>query len=290
MVNSNKEVFGIKTIQSLLREVGLYKGRIDALFGSGCRDGVKTLVANANPSYNPIVAVPTYQASDVFKWVQEYIVRAGKAPENFLVDGKWGNGSKAEFEKLGNLYASNNSLPVYNYAWTGHPRLIPEVIAKVEAWMTKWNKPLEHVNYLFSCFALETGKTFDPAARNPSSGARGLIQFMPKGSMIDLGVTDDQLKVMSVYDQLDYVFAYFEKYGYIKKCQRLEDYYLSIFYPAHVGKDPNLVVAKEGTKIYSQNKGFDSEKKGYYTVGDIANAITTFYWEGMDPSNRAIKG
>lgn len=287
---NNRETFGVKSIQSLLREVGLYGGRIDALFGGGCVEGIKQLVASANPNYNPIITVPVMdRAPDIFKWVQEYIVRAGTAPADFKVDGFWGNGTQTELIKLCHMYAVKNELPEYSYAWTSHPRLDKDVVGKVEKWMEKWGKGLFHVNYLFSCFALETIKTFDPAIQNKDTKARGLIQFMPKSTMPDLGVTDDQLKVMSVYEQLDWVFAYFEKYGYIKKCACLEDYYLSIFYPAHVGKDPNIVVGREGTKLYSQNSSFDKEKKGYYTIGDIANAINAFYWEGMDPKKRLVK-
>lgn len=290
-MNNNRQVFGLKTIQSLMREVALYGGRIDALFGPSCVDAMKILVANANPSYNPIVAVPTYEATDVFKWVQEYLVRAGKTPSGFKVDGLWGTGTEAELMKLCDLYAEKHGLPSYNYAWTAHPRITPEMVAKVEAWMVKQGKPKSHVNYLFSCMALETGRSFDASIRNKHSGAVGLIQFMPgpKGSAVDLGTTVDELAKMTEFDQLDYVFAYFEKYGYIKKCARLEDYYLTIFYPAHVGKDPNLKVADKGTKLYDQNSGFDREKKGFYTVGDIAYAITDFYWEGMDPKKRTTK-
>lgn len=290
-MNNNRQVFGLKTIQSLMREVALYGGRIDGLFGPSCVDAMKVLVANANPFYNPIVAVPTYDAGDVFKWVQEYLVRAGKTPSEFKVDGLWGTGTEAELMKLCDLYAEKHGLPSYNYAWTAHPRITPEMVAKVEAWMVKQGKPKSHVNYLFSCMALETGRSFDASIRNKYSGAVGLIQFMPgpKGSAVDLGTTVDTLAKMTEFDQLDYVFAYFEKYGYIKKCARLEDYYLTIFYPAHVGKDPNLKVADKGTKLYDQNSGFDREKKGFYTVGDIAYAITDFYWEGMDPKKRTTK-
>lgn len=288
MTNTNKEVFGLKTIQSLFREVGLYGGRIDALFGAGCVIAMQTLVKHVNPNYNPIVAVPTYLASDVFKWVQEYLVRAGKVDSNFKVDGKWGPTSKGELEKLCNIYAHDNQLPQYSYAWTAHKNLTPEVIKKVEDWMIKWNKPLDHVSYLFSCFALETGRTFSASIQNKNTKATGLCQIMPSTAK-DLGTTIDRLKVMTEFEQLDWVFKYFEKYSYIKKCNCLEDYYLSIFYPAHVGKDPNLVVGTKGTKLYEQNSGFDSDKKGFYTVGDIASAITTFYWEGMDPKLRIAK-
>lgn len=284
---NNKEVFGVKTIQSLLREVKLYGGRIDALFGSSSVEGIRQLVAAANPGYSPIVAVPVQdQASDIFKWVQEYMVRSGRTDASFKVDGLWGSASEGVLKDLVENYRVLNKLPKLSYAWTSHPNLTKEVVAKVEAWMVKWGKPLTHVDYLFSCFALETGRTFNPAETNRDSGAVGLIQFMPKGSMIDLGTNSQALKAMTVLEQLDYVFSYFEKYGYIKKCVRLEDYYLSIFYPARVGTDPNAKLGVKGTKLYEQNSGFDREKKGYYTVGDIAYAITGFYWEGMDPAKR----
>lgn len=288
MMNNNREVFGLKSIQSLMREVSLYGGRIDALFGPSCVDAMKALVGNANPSYNPIVAVPTYDATDVFKWVQEYLVRAGKTPNDFKVDGFWGTGTEAELMKLCDLYAEQHGLPSYNSAWTAHPRITPEMEAKVKTWMKKWNKPESHTSYLFSCMALETGRSFDASIMNKFTKATGLIQFMPNTAK-DLGTTIEALGKMTEFDQLDYVFAYFEKYGYIKKCARLEDYYLTIFYPAHVGKDPNLKVADKGTKLYDQNSGFDREKKGFYTVGDIAYAITDFYWEGMDPKKRTTK-
>lgn len=152
----------------------------------------------------------------------------------------------------------------------------------------KWGKPLAHVSYILSCNALETGRTFNPAIRNPKSGAVGLIQFMPKTTAPDLGTTADALAAMSFVDQLDYVFKYFEKYGYIKKCKHLEDYYLSIFYPAHVGKDPNELVARSGSLLYSQNKGFDVDNKGYYTIGDIAATINQFYWDGLDPKTVSL--
>lgn len=286
MANTNKEVFSLKGLQSLQREVGLYQGQIDGLFGKGCVEGMRTLMSAFKPGSVPSLPNPSYNASDVFKYVQSCLSVVGLYNSPLVVDGKWGSGSENAYRSLVDNYRNTKGLPNFGYAWSYHPNLTPENVAKVENWMNKWGKPLYHVSYLFSCFALETGRSFDPGILNPKSKAVGLIQFMPKTTAPDLGTTAEALAKMTVFEQLDYVFKYFEKYGYIKKCNRLEDYYLSIFYPAHVGKDPNTVVAKQGTTLYEQNKGFDADKKGFYTVGDIAYAITTFYWEGMDPKKR----
>lgn len=287
MTNSNTDVFAIKTLQSLLREVSLYKGRIDGLFGDGCRVGFVTMLKTIDPSFNTPLVQNSFVASQVFKLIQTGL-SAVKLYDR-KIDGIWGSGTLGGFENLIHLYRVAKGLPEYWYAWTGKSAVPEQGVRKYEEWMKRWGKPLEHVSYILSCNALETGRTFNPAIRNPKSGAVGLIQFMPKTTAPDLGTTADALASMTFVEQQDYVFKYFEKYGYIKKCQRLEDYYLSIFMPKLVGKSPNEVVASSGSIVYSQNSGFDADKKGYYTVGDIASAINQFYWDGMNPDQRLIK-
>lgn len=287
MVNSNKDVFAIKTVQSLLREVNLYGGRIDGLFGKDCRDGFEILLRSYKANFNTPLFQSSYNADQVFGLLQTGLAAVGLY--SATLDGKWGSKTSGGFELLVQRYRVAKGIPELWYAWSGHKNVPAEGIRKYETWMQKWGKPLAHVSYILSCNALETGRTFDPAIRNKHSGAVGLIQFMPKSTAPDLGTTAEALAAMSFVDQLDYVFKYFEKYSYIKKCKHLEDYYLSIFYPAHVGKDPNEIVARTGSLLYSQNRGFDADKKGYYTIGDIANAINQFYWDGLDPKNRIAK-
>jgi len=57
---------------------------------------------------------------------------------------------------------------------------------------------------------IEKESAFDSSNVNDSSGATGLIQFIPK-TAADLGTTTADLKAMSVLDQLDYVDKYFQK-------------------------------------------------------------------------------
>lgn len=286
MANSNTDVFAIKTLQSLLRELSLYKGRIDGLFGQGCRDAFKLMLQTHTPSFNTTLYQGSYDASQVFTLVQTGLAAVGLYTRR--IDGIWGSGTMDGFNELVEFYRKAKGLPTYWFAWSGHPNVPAVGVENYKEWVMHWGKPADHTSFILSCNALETGLTFNPAIRNPKSGAVGLIQFMPKTTAPDLGTTADALAKMTFVEQQEYVFKYFEKYGYIKKCQHLEDYYLSIFMPKLVGKSPDEVVASRGSLTYSQNAGFDANKKGYYTVGDIASAINQFYWDGLDPKNRKV--
>jgi len=145
----------------------------------------------------------------------------------------------------------------------------------------------------------ETGGTFSPTIRN-GAGAYyfGLIQF-GKDAALDLSrvykdprVTVEWLITLSAEEQLDWVFKYFEmwmKRG--KKYNRLEDFYLTIFYPAAVGKKPDEVIFSKDVEKerlgYTQNKGFDFDKDGRITVGEINTRLYTSYYDGMLASNRS---
>jgi hypothetical protein len=83
-----------------------------------------------------------------------------------------------------------------------------------------------------------------------------------------------------------------------KKFTQLEDFYLTIFYPAAVGKKADQPLFHERTpenqqlvgdfeaKAFIQNKGFDRNKDGIITVGEICTTIYNTYYTGMDPVNR----
>jgi hypothetical protein len=131
-----------------------------------------------------------------------------------------------------------------------------------------------HPDWLGAVMQFESG--FNPAARNPLSGATGLIQFMPSTAS-KLGTSIAALAAMSFKDQLQYVIRYFgEKAG----LRSLEDTYLKVFYPAAIGHSDDWVVAREGEAIYTQNKGFDSGAKGYITKHDITSTIRSTYNKG----------
>lgn len=125
-------------------------------------------------------------------------------------------------------------------------------------------------SYLGAVMALES--RFDPAARNPSGGATGLIQFMPATAAL-LGTTTDALRKMSAIQQLEYVLEYYTRAGRAIRPSVPGDYYMATFMPAHVGKPASFVLAVAGQPVYDQNRGLDVNKDGTLTVGDVTAKI-----------------
>lgn len=80
----------------------------------------------------------------------------------------------------------------------------------------------------------------NPAAINPTSGASGLIQFMPGRGMSAerLGYTTAQIRALSGKDQMPLVEAYFRMTLNDVRRERLasqEDVYMTVFYPVAIG-------------------------------------------------------
>ena len=124
----------------------------------------------------------------------------------------------------------------------------------------------------------------NPAAVNRSTNATGLIQFMP-ATAIGLGTTVEALKMMTGVQQLTYVEKYFKPiFG---KAKVIGDLYLYTFIPAAMGKDDSFVLGVKDSSnkvfdlsqgaLYDQNSGFDADKKGYYTIGDVKKRINNTY-------------
>ncbi len=126
---------------------------------------------------------------------------------------------------------------------------------------------------LMAVMNFESG--FSSSVRNGSSGATGLIQFMPATAR-GLGTSTAELAQMSPTQQLEYVAKYFSGGKYA----RLEDLYTKVFYPAAKGKALDTVVFSSGQSGYSQNKGIDTKYgngDGQITVAEIAAPVTQIY-------------
>jgi hypothetical protein len=108
-----------------------------------------------------------------------------------------------------------------------------------------------------------------PEARNPVSGATGLIQFMP-ATAASLGTSVDALAQMSAIDQLDYVYRYYLPYA--GKLHSFADAYFAVFFPAAIGK-PATWVLESGSltaaKIAQQNSLYDVNRDGRLTVAEV---------------------
>ena len=131
---------------------------------------------------------------------------------------------------------------------------------------------------LYAVMSFETGGTFDPAKKNMAgSGATGLIQFT-NSTARGLGTTTEALARMSRTEQLKYVDKYFSNKGI--QGGNIEDLYMSILFPAAVGKPSNFVLFGRGaiagygpgSRAYSQNRGLDRNNDGSVTKAEASAA------------------
>ena len=118
----------------------------------------------------------------------------------------------------------------------------------------------------------------NPAAQNKTSGATGLIQFMPDTAR-RLGTTTDDLVKMDGVQQLDYVYKYFKMTGVGNGT--LGDLYMAVFMPKYIGYPDHHVLGASGVpgfsgKVYAQNKGLDRNRDGAITIADVKNSVARF--------------
>jgi Transglycosylase SLT domain len=138
-------------------------------------------------------------------------------------------------------------------------------------------------NHLMAAIAFETGASFSPSKKNPTSGATGLIQFMPSTAKA-LGTTTAQLAKMTAVDQLDYVAKYLKPYK--GKMKTVSDVYMTILWPKAVGKLESFVLFKKPSKQYNQNAGLDTNKDGQVTKAEAASKVQDRLEKGLDKSLR----
>lgn len=129
---------------------------------------------------------------------------------------------------------------------------------------------------LLAIFKQESG--VNPAAVNSTSGATGLIQFMPDTAR-KLGTTTQELALMDGVQQLDYVYKYFKMTGVGDGT--LGDLYMAVFMPKYIGYPDNHVLGANGApgfsgKVYDQNKGLDRNRDGAITIADVKNSVARF--------------
>ena len=125
-------------------------------------------------------------------------------------------------------------------------------------------------SHLMAAMAFETGETFSPKKTNKDSGATGLIQFIPKTAM-NLGTSTNQLAEMSAETQLTYVQKYLQRYKGLMKS--LSDVYMTILWPAAVGRPESTVIFKAPSNAYTQNKGLDINRDGSVTKGEAVSLV-----------------
>lgn len=110
-------------------------------------------------------------------------------------------------------------------------------------------------------------------AQAKSTKAYGCIQFMPS-TLNRLGTSTEEFKRLEDYEQLPYVEEYFRRW----KCigEDLYTMYFCVFFPAARSKPNDWVLRSKklsAESVAKANKGFDINKDGVLTVGEIKTKI-----------------
>ena len=118
-------------------------------------------------------------------------------------------------------------------------------------------------NDLAAVISFETGGTFSPSAKNPSSSATGLIQFMKgsggtKGKYY--GMSRNDFANLSFDEQMKYVEKYFKDRGFSANKKRdVADTYTAVTGYGY----------KKGTDAYDLNKVWDSNENDVVEKGEM---------------------
>ncbi|WP_428658962.1 transglycosylase SLT domain-containing protein [Runella sp.] len=110
---------------------------------------------------------------------------------------------------------------------------------------------------------------------NHGNGATGLIGFR-ENTAATLKTTQAVLAAMSRVQQLDYVDKYLAFWKAGEKVNSLTDLYMIVFLPAKAGLPDSTVLFRSGSSGYSGNKAFDTDNKGYFTIGDVGAMIKRY--------------
>lgn len=135
-------------------------------------------------------------------------------------------------------------------------------------------------DYMAAVMSFETSGTFDPARRNPESHAVGLIQFT-KGAAKSLGITRDELALLSATEQLRWVEKYFLGVPAKGRMHALADHYLAVFGPKGMGKPPGFVLYEDPSDEYWQNVKLDWDQDGRITVDEAVAPVTNIAAEAQ---------
>lgn len=136
-------------------------------------------------------------------------------------------------------------------------------------------------NWLMAVMYIESG--LNPASVNSSTGAVGLIQFLPS-TAIELGTTAEALRSMSNVDQLDYVYSYLKPYR--SKIQSFTDCYFAVFFPAAIGHYSDWILQAYGMSagyVAGKNGGYDPNNDNEITFREVEGKILLM----VDPQYRA---
>lgn len=141
----------------------------------------------------------------------------------------------------------------------------PEFLAKVKQIAQRVN-----CDYRDLLAVMNSESGINSTAVNKSSGATGLIQFMPSTAR-GMGTSTSALKAMTPIQQLDYVERFLLKNKAVAGFASSEhlsggQLYALVFLPARAKRQ---VLTQAGEKFYNANKGLDLDKDGKISIQDL---------------------
>jgi len=116
--------------------------------------------------------------------------------------------------------------------------------------------------------SFETGGTFSPTEQPPTNNAVGLLQWTKVGAAAQ-GTTIAQIATMSQMTQLRLAIERFKMFR-PGSLVTVADYYMSVFAPAHVGRDDSTALYVDPSRAYRWNRLLDEDGDGTITKGEAA--------------------
>lgn len=142
-------------------------------------------------------------------------------------------------------------------------------------------------NWLSAVMYFETGRTFNPKAKN-QIGSVGLIQFTRDKAGVDYKTIGgvkyplSEIYKMSFNEQMDLVYQYLKPFK--GKMNSFLDVYLAVFFPNAMNQSDEYVFQTKGLSaslIAKQNPAFDTNKDGQIKRKEVTDFFKKLYKENF---------
>ena len=118
---------------------------------------------------------------------------------------------------------------------------------------------------------MRSESSLNPQAVNASTGATGLIQFMPRTAR-SLGTTTEELRGMTAAQQMQYVEKYFDSVR-LPSGASAGRLYAYVFLPGRANRE---VLTTRGEAYYDANIGLDMDRDGNITIADLDTRMARY--------------
>ena len=118
---------------------------------------------------------------------------------------------------------------------------------------------------------MRSESSLNPRAVNSSTGASGLIQFMPRTAQ-SLGTSVEAIRQMSAAEQMPFVERFFRSVR-LPAGASAGKLYAYVFLPGRANRE---VLTQSGENFYEANRGLDVDRDGKITIADLDARLMRF--------------